>query len=243
MQDTNMQDKQRALLVAVSLPKTSEIDLEASLKELAGLVDTAGAVVVGTEVQHRPKPSNSLFIGKGKAEELEQKRADGEFNLVVFDTELTPSQQRNIEDAIACPIIDRTTVILDIFALRAKTKEAKIQVEIAQLKHRLTRLSGKGTDLSRLAGGIGTRGPGLTKLEVDRRQIRDRIAFISKELEGIKSHREVMRKQRSQNPVPVIAFAGYTNAGKSTLHTGKAQFFLGKTARKGCWYVQYWLLP
>lgn len=218
MQETNSKEKQRALLVAIGLPDKSAEDTEASLKELAGLVDTAGAVVAGTEIQHRQKPSSSLFIGKGKAQELEQRRASGEFNLVVFDAELTPSQQRNIEDIIACPIVDRTTVILDIFALRAKTKEAKLQVEIAQLKHRLTRLSGKGTDLSRLAGGIGTRGPGLTKLEVDRRRIRDRIAFISKELDNIKNHRELMRKKRSSNDVPVVALAGYTNAGKSTLH-------------------------
>lgn len=211
-------NKQRALLVTVGLPDIPLVDLEASLKELAGLVDTAGAVVVGTEIQNRLKPSSSLFIGKGKAHELEERRANGEFDLVVFDVELSPSQLRNLEDIIDCPIVDRTTVILDIFALRAKTKEAKLQVEIAQLKHRLTRLTGKGTDLSRLAGGIGTRGPGLTKLETDRRRIRDRIAFINKELEGIKGHREVMRKQRGKNRVPVVALAGYTNAGKSTLH-------------------------
>ena len=218
MQDMSTKDKQRALLVAVKLPQTDTVDLEASLKELAGLVDTAGAVVVGKEIQNRMKPSSSLFIGKGKARELEARREAGEFDLLVFDAELTPSQLRNLEDVIDCPIIDRTTVILDIFALRAKTKEAKLQVELAQLRHRLTRLSGKGTDLSRLAGGIGTRGPGLTKLETDRRRIRDRIAFISKELEGIKAHREVMRKKRTENPLPILALAGYTNAGKSTLH-------------------------
>lgn len=211
-------EKQRALLVAVGLPHIMPVDLEDSLKELAGLVDTAGAVVVGAEVQNRLKPSSSLFIGKGKAEELEERREAGEFDLLVFDVELSPSQLRNLEDMIDCPIVDRTTVILDIFALRAKTKEAKLQVEIAQLQHRLTRLTGKGTDLSRLAGGIGTRGPGLTKLETDRRRIRDRIALITKELEGIKDHRELMRKQRGRNRVPVVALAGYTNAGKSTLH-------------------------
>lgn len=218
MEATGAANKQRALLVTVGLPDISLVDLEASLKELAGLVDTAGAVVVGTEIQNRLKPSSALFIGKGKAQELEERRANGEFDLLVFDVELSPSQLRNLEDMIDCPIVDRTTVILDIFALRAKTKEAKLQVEIAQLKHRLTRLTGKGTDLSRLAGGIGTRGPGLTKLETDRRRIRDKIAFINKELEGIKGHRELMRKQRGKNRVPVVALAGYTNAGKSTLH-------------------------
>jgi len=218
MADTNKKDKQRALLVTVSLPHTLPEDLEASLNELQGLVETAGAVVVGRDIQNRVKPSSSLYIGSGKARELEGRRAAGEFDLLVFDADLSPSQQRNLEDIINCPIIDRTTVILDIFALRARSREAKLQVEIAQLRHRLTRLSGKGTDLSRLAGGIGTRGPGLTKLETDRRRIRDRISFISKEIEGIKGHREVMRKHRSKNPVPVLALAGYTNAGKSTLH-------------------------
>ncbi len=218
MDAANSTEKQRAFLVAVGLPHISPDDLEDSLRELAGLVDTAGAVVVGTEIQNRLKPSGALFIGKGKAQELEEQRAAGEFDLLVFDVELSPSQLRNLEDIIDCPIVDRTTVILDIFALRAKSREAKLQVEIAQMKHRLTRLTGKGTDLSRLAGGIGTRGPGLTKLETDRRRIRDKIAFITKELEGIKDHRELLRKQRSKNPVPVIALAGYTNAGKSTLH-------------------------
>lgn len=218
MLETNVREKQRALLAAVWTPGKPPGDLEASLDELAGLVDTAGGVVVAREIQHRVKPSGSLFIGRGKAQEIEERRAAGEFEIVVFDADLTPSQQKSIEDIINCPILDRTTVILDIFALRAKTREAKLQVEIAQLRHRLTRLSGKGVDLSRLAGGIGTRGPGLTKLEVDRRRIRDRIAFISGELRSIKSQREQMRKKRNTSSIPIIALAGYTNAGKSTLH-------------------------
>ncbi|NLO89962.1 MAG: GTPase HflX [Clostridia bacterium] len=208
----------RALLVALHLSGDSKEKIEVSLDELKGLVETAGCTAVGYEVQKRKKPCASLFLGKGKALELEKRRRAGEFDLLIFNHDLSPTQQRNLEDIIQCPIIDRTTLILDIFAMRAKTREAKLQVELAQLQYRLPRLTGKGEELSRLGGGIGTRGPGLTKLEVDRRKIRDRIAFISKELKKIEKHRRLIRKRRVSRDIPVVALTGYTNVGKSTLH-------------------------
>jgi len=222
MEQNDHNNRQRAFLVALELPGTSRKEVEVSLEELAGLVDTAGGVVVGRDIQKRKSPSGSLLIGKGKALELEERRRNGEFDIVVFNHDLTPSQQRNLENIIQCAIIDRTTLILDIFAQRAKTREAKLQVELAQLQYRLTRLTGKGVELSRLGGGIGTRGPGLTKLEVDRRRIRDRIAFISRELQKIGRHRHLIRKQRISGHIPVVALTGYTNVGKSTLHRALA---------------------
>jgi len=211
-------EEKRALLVTLQLPGDSKEKIEISLDELKGLVETAGCAAVGYEVQKRDSPCASLFLGKGKALELEERRKAGEFELLVFNHDLSPTQQRNLEDVIQCPIIDRTTLILDIFAQRAKTKEAKLQVELAQLQYRLPRLTGRGADLSRLGGGIGTRGPGLTKLEVDRRKIRDRIAFISRELKKIEKHRRLIRKRRVSRDILVAALTGYTNVGKSTLH-------------------------
>lgn len=210
--------RERALLVALDLPSFSGWEVEESLDELERLVETAGAASIGRETQRRKAPESASYIGTGKAEEVEIRRLHEEFDLVIFDSELTPVQQRNLEAMIGCPILDRTAVILDIFAQRARTREAKLQVELAQLHYRLPRLAGKGASLSRLGGGIGTRGPGETKLEVDRRRIRERIAAIRQELQEVEAHRSRLRQQRGRNRVPVVALTGYTNAGKSTLH-------------------------
>jgi GTPase len=211
---------QRAFLVGLELPNRHSDGWSASesLDELQRLVDTAGAVVVGRETQTRPTPERATYIGSGKVQEVEEMRRHLEFDLVVFDGELTPMQQRNLEKEINCQVLDRTAVILDIFAQRARTREARLQVELAQQNYRLPRLTGKGVELSRLGGGIGTRGPGETKLETDRRHIRDRIASLKQELEEIRAHRVRLRADRAANAVPVVALAGYTNAGKSTLH-------------------------
>lgn len=228
MNETGVRDRQAtALLVGLELPATYRDGWSAaeSLDELARLVDTAGAAVVGREVQSRPSPDVATYIGRGKAEEIELLRRQLEFDFVIFDDELTPVQQRNLEKIIDCQVLDRTAVILDIFALRARTREAKLQVELAQLGYRLPRLTGKGIELSRQAGSAGTvfnRGPGETKLEVDRRRIRDRMATLKRELEEIKAHRDRMRADRKASAVPVVALTGYTNAGKSTLHRALA---------------------
>jgi GTPase len=210
---------ERALLVALEYgarePAWSAAE---GLDELERLVETAGGVPAGREIQKRPAPDPATFIGTGKAREIELRRLHETFDIVVFDEELSPGQQRNLESAIGCPVLDRTAVILDIFAQRARSREARLQVELALLNYRLPRLKGKGTALSRLGGGIGTRGPGETKLEVDRRRIRERIASIRRDLEEIRAHRARLRQQRSRNLVPVVAVTGYTNAGKSTLH-------------------------
>lgn len=228
MNETGVRDRQAtALLVGLELPATYRDGWSAaeSLDELARLVDTAGAAAVGREVQSRPSPDVATYIGRGKAEEIELLRRQLEFDFVIFDDELTPVQQRNLEKIIDCQVLDRTAVILDIFALRARTREAKLQVELAQLGYRLPRLTGKGIELSRQAGSAGTvfnRGPGETKLEVDRRRIRDRMATLKRELEEIKAHRDRMRADRRASAVPVVALTGYTNAGKSTLHRALA---------------------
>lgn len=222
---------QKAFLVALDLPARFGDGWTASesLDELERLVDTAGAVVAGRELQHRASPDAATYVGSGKAEEIEEQRRLLEFDLVVFDGELTPVQQRNLEEIIQCQVLDRTAVILDIFAQRARTREARLQVELAQQNYRLPRLTGKGVALSRLASGggrggpgIGTRGPGETKLETDRRRIRERIGVVRRELEEIKAHRARLRSDRAASAVPVIALAGYTNAGKSTLHRALA---------------------
>ena len=220
-----------AFLVALDLPARWNDGWTASesLDELARLVDTAGAAVVGRDMQQRSSPDPATYIGRGKAEEIEERRRELEFDLVVFDGELTPVQQRNLEEIIQCQVLDRTAIILDIFAQRARTREAIIQVELAQLNYRLPRLTGKGVALSRLASGggrsgpgIGTRGPGESKLETDRRRIRDRIAMLRRELEDVKAHRARLRSDRAASAIPVVALAGYTNAGKSTLHRALA---------------------
>lgn len=207
--------EEKVLLIGVSEQEGD--DAEDSLTELAELVKTAGATVVGTLIQKRELIHPGYYVGTGKVQEIqeliEQTRATG----IVCDDELTPAQLRNLEDALDTKVMDRTLIILDIFAARATTSEGKIQVELAQLKYRLGRLTGMGTSMSRLGGGIGTRGPGEKKLEVDRRLIKDRIAQLNRELKEVRQHREVTRAQRAKNHVPVAAIVGYTNAGKSTL--------------------------
>ncbi len=217
--------RQRVFLVGIELPDrlSGGWSADESLDELERLIDTAGGVAVGRTIQAKSRPEVATYIGSGKAEEVETLRRATEFDMVVFDTELTPVQQRNLEEIINCQILDRTAVILDIFAQRARTREAMLQVELAQQNYRLPRLTGRGTELSRLGGGIGTRGPGETKLEVDRRRIRERISALRQDLEEIKAHRTRLRSDRAASTVPVVALTGYTNAGKSTLHRALAQ--------------------
>ncbi|MCX7779683.1 MAG: GTPase HflX [Negativicutes bacterium] len=208
-------EKEKALLVGVE--KHGGWEITASLEELAQLAETAGAEVLGVISQKKERPDPALFIGRGKLEEVRLLRQQYGANLVIFDDELSPAQQRNLEQALNVKIIDRTALILDIFAQRARSHEGKLQVELAQLKYNLPRLGGQGLVLSRLGGGIGTRGPGETKLEVDRRRIRGRISEIEKEIDNIRKHRGLHRERRQQAKIPTIALVGYTNAGKSTL--------------------------
>lgn len=204
-------------VILVSVEEHVCDDTEACLDELEELVKTAGAIVVGRMVQKRERVHPGTYIGKGKIEELRELIKELEATGVVCDDELSPAQLKNLEQMLDIKVIDRTVMILDIFAKHATTREGKIQVELAQLRYRSTRLIGLGSSLSRLGGGIGTRGPGEKKLEIDRRLIRDRISLLKKELEGIKNAREVARKQRTKNAIPVVSIVGYTNAGKSTL--------------------------
>ena len=206
---------EKVILVGVSAGDGE--DTKESLDELAELARTAGAVVAGMMIQNREAPHPGTYLGKGKIDELSAMIAALEATGVICDDELSPAQMANLEDALGTKVMDRTLLILDIFAQRASTREGKIQVELAQLRYRSTRLVGLGRSLSRLGGGIGTRGPGENKLEMDRRLIRERISHLKKELEEVKRHREVARSQRSKNPIPVAAIVGYTNAGKSTL--------------------------
>ena len=206
---------ERVILVGVSYQDND--DTEQSLDELCELAGTAGAVTVGRMIQNREAPHPGTYLGKGKIEELKQLVWELDASGIICDDELSPAQLSNLEDLLETKVMDRTLIILDIFAQRASTREGKIQVELAQLRYRATRLTGLGKSLSRLGGGIGTRGPGEKKLEVDRRLIKDRISQLKQELETVKRHREVARQQRSKNPVPVVAIVGYTNAGKSTL--------------------------
>lgn len=207
--------KERVILVGVS--EQDGDDAEDSLAELAELVKTAGASVAGTLIQKRELIHPGTYVGTGKvaeiAELLEHTRATG----IVCDDELSPAQLKNLETMLNTKVMDRTLIILDIFAARATTSEGKIQVELAQLKYRLSRLTGLGRSMSRLGGGIGTRGPGEKKLEIDRRLINDRIAQLNRELKEVVKHREIARAKRERNAVPVVAIVGYTNAGKSTL--------------------------
>ena len=210
-------DEQIERVVLVGVQLSDEAEAENSLVELSELAKTAGAVTVGKMLQPRDHFHPATYIGKGKLEELRLMIDELDATGIICDDELSPAQLRNLEDVLNTKVMDRTMVILDIFAARANTSEGKIQVEMAQLKYRMTRLSGLGTTLSRLGGGIGTRGPGEKKLETDRRIIRDRVTRLSRELEEIRSHRDVQRQKRSENSVPVAAIVGYTNAGKSTL--------------------------
>ncbi len=192
-------------------------DSDDSLEELAGLAETAGAMVITRVLQKRPRPDPATYIGSGKAEELSLDCQALEIDLAIVDDELTGAQQRNLENALGVRVIDRTTLILDIFAQRAQSAEGKLQVELAQMKYRLPRLTGQGTAMSRLGGGIGTRGPGETRLEVDRRRIRKRIDDLERELKQIKQHRDLRRARREKQGQTTVALVGYTNAGKSTL--------------------------
>ena len=209
------QEKERVLLVGVSVDDGD--DTEESLDELAELALTAGAETVGRVIQNREQIHPGTYVGKGKLEEIKDLLWETEADGIICDDELTPAQLGNLRDELNTKVMDRTLVILDIFASRASTREGKIQVELAQLKYRQSRLTGYGTSLSRLGGGIGTRGPGEKKLEMDRRLIKSRIAQLNRELKDVKRHREVTSEQRSRNHVPVVAVVGYTNAGKSTL--------------------------
>jgi GTPase len=193
------------------------VDSERSLTELAGLAESAGAIVVLRVMQDRPKPDPATYIGSGKASALAAACAEAAVDLVIFDNELTPAQLRQLEERLDRKVVDRTQLILDIFARRARTREGKWQVELAQLKYLLPRLVGTGTALSRLGGGIGTRGPGETKLESDRRRIRMRIRSIQQEIDQLRQRRSQLRERRHKQSVPTVALVGYTNAGKTTL--------------------------
>lgn len=211
----NEQMEEKVILIGVSEQEGD--DAEDSLAELAELVKTAGAVVVGTLIQKRESIHPGTYVGTGKVDEIAQLLAATGATGIVCDDELSPAQMKNLELILATKVMDRTLIILDIFAARATTSEGKIQVELAQLKYRLSRLSGLGKSMSRLGGGIGTRGPGEKKLEMDRRLINDRIAQLNRELKEVVKHRDITRAKREKNDVPVVAIVGYTNAGKSTL--------------------------
>ncbi|MEI7961882.1 MAG: GTPase HflX, partial [archaeon] len=214
MHNNNTSEEQRAFLVAVD---TKEYDIDVSLNELIELALTAGATVVGTVVQNLKKANSSTFVGTGKLEEIKEFCTNNDIDLIIFDRELSPTQIKNIEKYTGFTIIDRTMLILDIFAQRALTKEGKLQVEVAQQKYLLPRLIGLGLSLSRLGGGIGTRGPGESKLETDRRHIRRRIDFLNVQLKELEKQRDILRSKRKKNDVITVAIVGYTNVGKSTL--------------------------
>jgi GTP-binding protein HflX len=197
--------------------RARRLEAERSLDELAGLAQAAGAIVVLRVLQERPKADPSTFLGAGKIQTLAASAAETDADVVIFDDELTPAQLRHIEEALDRKIIDRTQLILDIFARRARTREGKLQVELAQLKYLLPRLAGSGNALSRLGGGIGTRGPGETKLEMDRRRLRTRIKAIGDDIEQVRQRRTQLRDRRHKTSVPTVALVGYTNAGKTTL--------------------------
>ncbi len=209
---------EKAILIHLSTNKKEKYEAEESMKELRGLAQTAGAEVVEEIFQFRPDISPKYLIGEGKVSEIIRLQQETDAELIIFDNDLSPIQQQNLEDDIQAKVIDRTQLILDIFAQRAQSKEGKLQVELAQLYYYLPRLLGKGTALSRLGGGIGTRrGPGEKKLEEDRRRIQDRISKIKNEILNIQKRRATQRKRRKKSPIPVVSLVGYTNAGKSTL--------------------------
>ena len=208
-------ETEKVILVGVSL--SDQDDTKESLEELKDLVSTAGAETVGMVIQNREQQHPGTYVGKGKIEELKSMIWELRATGIVCDDELSPAQMKNLQDELDVKVMDRTLIILDIFAARASTSEGKIQVELAQLKYQQTRLAGFGKAMSRLGGGIGTRGPGEKKLEMDRRLIKSRIAQLNRELKDVKKHREVTREQRSRSHIPVAAIVGYTNAGKSTL--------------------------
>ncbi|MGM9549369.1 MAG: GTPase HflX [Faecousia sp.] len=213
------QTQERAVLVGLNADCFAEEQTatESTLDELEDLLETAGGFCTGKVLQNRHAPDSHSFIGEGKAQEVRMLAEATEATMVIFDNELSPGNIRALEEIIGLPVLDRSALILDIFAQRAKTKEGRLQVELAQYKYLLPRLSGMGASLSRQGGGIGTRGPGETKLESDRRHIRERINRLEEELEQVRKVRSVQRERRMKNSVPVVAIVGYTNAGKSTL--------------------------
>jgi GTP-binding protein HflX len=219
------ESRERAFLVAAELQRRNGRagvrrtwwSGEASLEELTLLADTAGAQVVGTTVQRLEHPNPATYIGKGKVEEVVSQRAPTEYTTVIFDDELSPSQQRNLEKELDVKVLDRTALILDIFAQHARTREGRLQVELAQHEYILPRLRGQWSHLERLEGRIGTRGPGETQLETDRRLIRSKISALKRQIEEVRKQRALHRRQRARQGVPVVSLAGYTNAGKSTL--------------------------
>ena len=210
----NTEKIQRALLVGID---TGEYDAEGSMDELFELVKSAGAEPVACVMQKRDKPDGATCVGSGRLNEIKEYCQQNEIDFLVFDTELTPTQIRNIENETDVRTIDRTMLILDIFAIRAKSNEGKLQVELAQLKYLMPRLSGKGKEMSRLGGGVGTRGPGETKLETDKRHIRRKIEFLKEELADMSGRRNRLRERRKKDGIITVAIVGYTNAGKSTL--------------------------
>ena len=214
-----LREKEKALLVTADIfsMRTKGFSVEDEASELRELAKTSGADIIEEVVCHYDKPSPNLFIGKGKAAELNLLAEEHGINVVIFSYDLSGTQQRNLEEEIGCKVIDRTQIILDIFAQHAKGPEGKMQVELAQLEYLLPRLTGKGIMLSRLGAGIGTRGPGEQKLEVDRRKIRGRIARLKEDLKKVTSHRELIRKKRKEEAIPLVSLVGYTNAGKTTL--------------------------
>src|SRR5687767_8181807 len=208
---------ERAALIGLILGPSRRTAAEQSMEELAGLADAAGATIVLRLLQERPKADPATFIGSGKVASLAAACAEANVDVVIVDNELTPAQLRLLEERLERKVVDRTQLILDIFARRARTREGKWQVELAQLKYLLPRLVGSGTALSRLGGGIGTRGPGETKLETDRRRIRVRIQSIQREIDQVRQRRGQLRERRQKQSVPTVALVGYTNAGKTTL--------------------------
>ena len=210
----NEKKPQRVLLVCVD---TGEYDAQASLDELWELSESAGAEPVATLTQKKQRPETATYVGSGRLEEIKSFCENQDIDVLIFDCELTPTQIRNIEQATGVRTIDRTMLILDIFALRARSREGKLQVELAQLNYMLPRLTGKGVEMSRLGGGIGTRGPGETKLETDRRHIRRRMETLKEQLNDVKLRRDMLKSRRKKNGVITVAIVGYTNAGKSTL--------------------------
>lgn len=217
--DHKEENKEKVIIAGLHTGSRDYINdtTDESMRELAELVDTAGGEVVGEMVQNRPMPEGATYLGEGKLMELKLAIEDTDATLVVFDDELSPIQLRNISDILGVRVLDRSMLILDIFAMRARSGEGKLQVELAQLKYQLPRLRGMGLELSRTGGGIGTRGPGETKLESDRRHIRTRIAALEEQIREIKKHRDLLRKRRRKDGHIVCAIVGYTNAGKSTL--------------------------
>ena len=209
--------RERAALVGLFSRSSRHFDPEHSLDELAGLADAAGATVVLRVLQERPKPDPATFLGSGKVQTLRAACDETRVDTVLFDNELSPAQLRNLEAALERKVLDRTQLILDIFASRARTREGKLQVELAQLKYLLPRLVGAHAALSRLGGGIGTRGPGETKLETDRRRIRHRISMLGRDIDVVRQRRSQLRERRHKAAVPTVALVGYTNAGKTTL--------------------------